>query len=636
MPEGYSQNGASLYNFWNQGPVNGEISLRGLYRDQKSILGELEENQQSTYFSGGIRLNTSLFLWKPDIVKLYIGGEYNPESRDEKYLIVPDRSESRSLSKLNLRAEIFNNKSVNINTYLNIDQNYFNREYLTNIKSDNRQWGGLLGFNNKFLPMTFTFRNMSWDQTEIQNNRTFSMEQTNLESRITKSFSSYDRSELRLSYDDYNYNYNLLGETTNQVKRASFNNSTWFDRDRNYSLNSNFLLHDQSGSYDFKRIEIIENLNMLISNNLRITSGYNLYQLSDIYQEINSNRASIRANHKLFESLYTSVYTEITGINQTTYKESDFRGGFDVRYTKKVLKSKLNIGYKYFRQNSSMESSASIVRIVNEPLILDDGQITILKKPYIELSSITIRDITGTILYQENLDYILSANADFVQVSRVPGGQISNGQELIVEYNATQPGSYTYHANNNSLSASISFFKNKFEIYYQGSSQSYPYIIDTEFLTLNRYYQNIYGARMNLGLLNGGVEYDNYNSNIIPYKRIRYYLSSNLPIRSKLLMSVNCNISDYSVLDESFNQLYSSANARALYKISPSTQISLEAGYLSQVGKNIDLQLLTSRAELSHSVRRLHFKAGFEMYRRHYLESDIYFTGTYINISRKF
>lgn len=632
----FSQNGNPTYSFWNQGPLHGELSFKGIYRDQQTYFGELEESQQSKYFIGGIKLNTTAFLWKPDILNLYAGGEYNPESRDEKYLVVPDRSEVRTLGKLDLRANMFNNKAVNLSAYLNLNKSYFNREYLTNVKSDHRLWGGLMGVNNKIVPFTLSIRKVDWRQEETETGRIFTMVQQNIESRFTKSFSSFDKSELRISYDDYNYRYDLQNETSNQVKRANFTNSVWFDKQHNYSLNSTIIYHDQAGTYQFTRFEVLERVNFIMPKNFRLSTGYNYFELTDINQETRSQRGELALNHKLFESLYTTLFTDISAIRQTFYDENNLKAGIDIRYTKKIANSRLNLSYRYYAQLTGMESQPSVVRIVNEMQTLTDGESTLLEKPYIEAGSVVIRDNTGTIVYQENLDYIITPRGDFTEVTRVPGGQITNGQDVIADYNAMQPGSYSFRASNNSLSASLSFFRNLFEIYYRGASQEYPFVNDTEFLTLNRYYQNIYGARVNAGFANAGAEYDNYNSNIIPYRRIRYFLNMNWVIKSRLIISVNSNINDYKVLDEDLDQLYASFNGRLAYNFSYATRASLEAGYLSQAGRNIDLSLLTGRAEISHIIRKFQLKAGLEMYRRHYLESDIYFTGTYLQLSRKF
>jgi hypothetical protein len=259
-----------------------------------------------------------------------------------------------------------------------------------------------------------------------------------------------------------------------------------------------------------------------------------------------------------------------------------------------------------------------------------------LDKPYVDLLTLKITDVAGIITYQPNFDYTVTVINNYVQIQRVPGGQIANDQLIIADYTATQPGSYSYTADNNTVAASMQFFGKFLEIYYRGSFQNYSDLIETDFLTLNSYDQNIYGSRIDIGFAGIGAEYDDYKSNIIPYKRYRYYVDLNWSLRSKLLVSVNGNYLDYKVIDDDVNQQYINFTGRISYNFNFRTRLDIEGGYLSQRGKNIDLDLLTSRVSLTTSFRQLHFKAGVEMYDRKYQNSDFSFFGTFLEIARKF
>jgi hypothetical protein len=189
---------------------------------------------------------------------------------------------------------------------------------------------------------------------------------------------------------------------------------------------------------------------------------------------------------------------------------------------------------------------------------------------------------------------------------------------------------------NNQASVSFALFNNLIEIYYRGAAQEYPVVIDTEYLTLNRYYQNIAGARFNIAFASGGIEFDHYRSSLIPYKRINYYLNLNHSFSQKLLISVNASIRDYTLIDTETDHLYANVAARAKYIISPKSRINLEFSYLNQTGKGIDLDLMTMRSEFITSYRKLFFKLGVRSYSRKYLTSRFMFYGTYIELARKF
>jgi hypothetical protein len=51
---------------------------------------------------------------------------------------------------------------------------------------------------------------------------------------------------------------------------------------------------------------------------------------------------------------------------------------------------------------------------------------------------------------------------------------------------------------------------------------------------------------------------------------------------------------------------------------------------------NIDLDLLTARAEFHSVFNKLHVRIGLEMYRRFYINSEFAFNGAYVQLTRKF
>lgn len=632
-----AQNTSPSHGFWNQQSFSGHVRLSGLYRYQSSDFKGLEEKQQSLWFQGGIRLNSNTFLWDPDLITLNLSAEYNPETRDEKYLQIPDRAEVRNITNLDLRATIFNNKPVTINAFASLNQSYFNREYLTNIKSDNSQWGGMISFNNKIVPLTVTYRNLKWKQQEMETGRIFSMDQGDVEARISKSFSQRDRNELTWTHNNYLYTYAAEDKVKNSTDRVSLTSNINLDREKRYSLNSYVSLYDQQGSNNFRKNDVIERLNFQILKNLRFTGDYSLYMMEDDFQSMTRNRIYGSLNHQLYESLSTGLFVDYSDISQTVYDETNLKTGIDVNYTKKILSGgRLNIGYRYYRHNFDNKGAPSTVRVTNEEQILSDTRITLLNRPYIESGSVTVKDITGTIIYQEGPDYTIFRRDNFLELQRVPGGLIANGQTVIVDYTATQPGAYSYDANNHSVSASILLFERLIEVYYRGSFQDYVNLSGADFLTLNYFTHNIYGGKIDLGFVNAGIEYDHYSSNIIPYSGLRYYLALNSRIGSRLLLSANGNVFDYKILDDEADQQYINISGKLAYNISQRSKATLEAGYLSQAGRNIDLDLLTARAEVTTVIRQLTFKLGANAYNRHYMNSHFIFYGTYVEIIRKF
>jgi len=471
-----SQSSYSL-GIWHIRAISGEVDLKGQYRQLESDFNEVAEDQRSTYLLGGVKLNTSSYLWDKDILLIDLNGAYSPETRDEKYITVPDRSEVRTLKKVDLMATLCNNKPVTLQGFFNFDQNYYNRELLTNVRSNNLQWGGMLLLNNKFLPVTLTYRNQDWNQEEIQTGRIFNMDQENLQARASKSFGSRDRSELIYSHNNYLYRYAELHQTQHVIDRIALNNNFYFDLARKYNLNSRITWYNQEGTNSFRRVEVLEGLSFQLPHHLRLMTNFDLYNLKDPVQVWDQKRTRTSLQHKLFQSLTTKLYFDYAKVNLeavTLHQESDIRSGVDLRYTKKIPTGHLNLSYRYYRHHHNTEGATGFLQIINEEQALTDGELTLLNKPYVEVTSVVVKDVTGTIIYQPNFDYILIERASYVEIQRVPGGLIPNSETIYIDYTFQQPGSYSYSANNNHFSASILLFQRLVELYYRYSVQDYP------------------------------------------------------------------------------------------------------------------------------------------------------------------
>ena len=635
---GNAQKDHSL-GFWYLRKVSGEVDLKGQYRQLKSSFNDIEEDQRSTYLLSGFKLNTSSYLWDKDIVLIDLNGAYSPELRDEQYIMVPDRSEVRTLKKVDLKTTFLNNKPVSLQGFYNYDQSYYNRELLTNVRSGNQQWGGILSLNSKFLPVRLTYRNQKWDQKEIQTGRTFRMDQENLEARASKSFSSRDRTELLYSHHNYFYRYAELHRTEHLIDRLALNNSVFFDRKRNYNLNSRFTWYDQDGTTSFRRIELLEGLTMRLPHHLKLAASFNLYNLKDPLQTWDQKRGLASLQHKLFKSLTSKLYLEVTRIRLESgnlSRESDFRGGLDLKYTKKVPTGTLNLTYRYYRQEHATEGTSGMLQVINEEQVLSDGEVTLLRKPYVEDQSVVVTDVSGALVYQLNFDYILVDRGVYLEIQRVPGGLIPDGSTVYVDYVYQQPGSYSYGANNNHFGASVLLFGRLVELYYTYSVQDYPKVNQGDLLTLNYFRQHVYGVRLDVGFARAGVESDLYKSSIIPYRMRRYYMNVNWNLKSALMLTMNGNIRDYRMIADEVDQWYANVSGKLVYRISPTMRASLEAGYLNQRGANINLDLLTSRAELQATFNKLQIRAGLEMYRRLYQDSEFAFNGAFIQCTRRF
>ncbi len=618
--------------------VSGEAFIKGQNRNQNIFRGTFKEFQKSTVYSGGILLNTKSYVWAPQFLMLDITGEYNPELNKDIYIVIPDRSEVRTMNRFDMRATFFSSKPVNLSVFLNLNNVYQNRENLANIRSNSKSWGGFFNYSNKILPHNISFTNTKWNQQEIQSNRNYYFDQTIFLANTSRSFTKYeDKHDLNYTHNEYlskQWQFN----TVNNFNEIRLNDDIYFDFKKNYHLQSLVSRDIQKGTYlNQKRIRVFENLFIKLPENLNLLGNYNFNNV--LYDTVRTVQNNITGSlkHKLYQSLYTGIFYEYNNVKSAYFKEIRTKAGFDLRYVKKIpWQGYLNITYNFFRQHNSTIAEDVILQIIREEHVLTDGTIILLDKAYINFSTITVSDNTGTIIYQQGLDYLLIARNNYYEIQRVPGGLISNNSTVYVSYTANQPGTYKYDMNYHAANASITLWKNLFEIYYRLVKQDYIHLNKTDYITLNYITQNIVGTKLQYDFASGGFEYDYYNSSVVPYKMFRYYVDFQRNFNNRVNASLSANLRDYKMLDDSVRNKFYDVNSKVTYRIRSLTSVGISGSYIKQQINETDLNLILAGAEITTVYRKLYFTLGIDFYHRKYLNEEFRLKGIYLQISRKF
>lgn len=633
--EAFPQSNGYPSRFWNFTSIDGEVKLKGQYRQRYTTLNDFSEFQESLYFSGGLGMNTSSYIWHPNFLKIDLGGEFYPESNRDEYLVTPDRAEVRTLKGLNIGGTLFSNKPITLSSWARWSDTYSNRDNLTDIRSKTTNWGSSLSLRTRILPLNISYNSTKWDQREIQTKRTYETEQNNFEVSTQKSFSDRDQNELRYSHNNYfrrDANYYEINNITDNIR---LNNRLFLDKDKQHAFRSMIYNYRRHGSQNFNIFSVTENLTLNLPSNFRFLTTYNLYNQQQESQESRQNKISANLQHQLFSSLRSSIFYEYSSVVHTAYNETRSTLGFSFHYKKNIPTGQLNIAYSYSNLRNTMDSDPMVLEIYDEEYYLADGEITTLDRPYIERSSLVVKDVTGTIIYQEDFDYILIEQGDYFEIQRIPGGQIPDQSTVYIDYMAIQTGSYKYNALNNNLSANITLFDRLLELYYRGQFMNYRNVVKSELLILNYIKRNTYGGKITIRFVELGTEYEYMNSTITPYKLMRYFL--NIQKRfDHILLSLNGNIRDYNMLDENIKRIYSDISGKAVYEFTPTTKLDLMVGYRHQDGPGIDLNLLTASTKFETIYRKLVLTVGLDLYRREYLGDDTNYYGGYIQLVRKF
>ncbi|MGD2096426.1 MAG: hypothetical protein PVG35_02535 [Desulfobacterales bacterium] len=146
---------------------------------------------------------------------------------------------------------------------------------------------------------------------------------------------------------------------------------------------------------------------------------------------------AFRANlqHLLYENLTTSVATGFRLNDFTGGEENAYDGDLNFLYNRDIPWGVLTLRSGWNYRYTTREGNEAEITVTDEPHVLTTGVATLLDNPNVDLDSIFVTDVTGTIAYIENVDYTIAEVGSFVQISRTTVGAIANGETVLVDYN---------------------------------------------------------------------------------------------------------------------------------------------------------------------------------------------------------
>ncbi|MEI6575403.1 MAG: hypothetical protein WCO63_04420 [Bacteroidota bacterium] len=635
----FAQQSTVAPTFFKLTSFTGQLSLDGYFRQEAIKRGDQTDTADSYNVNAGVLLNATSFFYHPDFFQFDVYAEYSPGQSRDRYIAIPDEGEMRTTKRLDLRGLLFQKKIVSLSAFANASQTFSNREFLSDIKTDSKNFGGVFFLRTKYLPLSISYQKGNIIQNEINTGRLFSYDNDNLEGRVMQSFGRHDRHELILSRNYLKRIEKDMPAITNDLREFYLTDEVYFDRLQRQRFNSLINFADQVGYDTMQRKQAFETLSFKLPWKFELGANYNYYDIKRERQNINQQTWRGLIRHKLFESLNSNAFYENVNIKQTDFDQKEIKTGINFMYEKKIPTGQINLSYSYLWDHQEQPNGASQwFQVMHEQYILIDATIVLLKRPNVDVASLQVRDVTGTILYQVNFDYIIVTHGQYLEIQRVPGGQIANNMTVFVDYRALMPGAYRFDMHNENWSAGITLFKRLVNLYYRHQKQSYRNLQKTDFITLDSITQNLYGFRTEYKSLSGGVEYDDYNSSIMPYKQLRYFISWQGEYRKKLIYSLNANLSEYELVADTIHQQYSDVNGQLGYNLNGYSKITLELGYRHQSGEkvNIDLDMLNARLEYTTQIRQIFISVGAQTYRRNYMNEINNYNGLFFKIARRF
>ncbi len=199
-----------------------------------------------------------------------------------------------------------------------------------------------------------------------------------------------------------------------------------------------------------------------------------------------------------------------------------------VRYQRELPAGTGQASYGLRYERREQQSTAPQTSVIGERLMLSGTAFVTLAQQRVIAGSVTVSNVNRTQTFLEGMDYRLTVIGLDSRIQRAVGGNIADGQEVLVDYAYDVGGTYAFGQldHNLGLSWAPTRYLNVHYRYFEAS----PHLISgAPTFQLNTIRSSTYGARADLPLrlawetwLGGSYEHEDRRETISPYRREAY------------------------------------------------------------------------------------------------------------------
>jgi len=513
--------------------------------DERETGGETLRDTDQT-FREILELATSGYFGHPNLVSFDMTGRFGLEQEEIESDTFGQRDRtSQSLLEYNLLFDILREAELPLTLYAQQDQVLLTRQFGPSLDSVSSEYGGILHVRSETAPMRVQVFHREQDQSSAFDDLDFSLAQNTVAASGQVNFAPAHFMTWDYTFDDVVESGSLRPTTSFQRHDAYINDSYSFGDIDEHNLRSAVQVLSQSGDFPIDRLRWTEALLLLHSQDLETRYDYT-FDRQDVEGSTQTFQlGTARLRHHLFESLISNV--EMGGskldVSETGFTSEQIFGSLGFEYTKRVpygqLTATANVGHT-LQENSEQGGSLTIV---DEVHTFGVSGLIFLERRFIEPASIVITSADGFTIFREGVDYTVMAFDDHVEIRRVLGGDISDGQTVLIDYrvgpepggttNTTRTGGTIRYRIDEGALTGVSVYGRFFEQDEDRSTTDFIGIPESDFQDL------VFGAEYELRELLLKSEYQIRTGSFSPFEalRIEAYYTYPLGLGSSLVFT---------------------------------------------------------------------------------------------------
>jgi hypothetical protein len=416
-----------------------KLGLGGYYKlvDEERETPNNKTKTTSEKFRESMTVETKGWMYHPDLMEFHLSlePEWQQESfRQDEGAINPNNSYDRDTSILafDVGTTLLKHKPFSLNLFANRKTGQIDLTNAQDTDIESETYGTRLNFNNSTLPVSVALIHRKFDQTGFyQSNEDRDEAQVTVRHNSKKSVTQlkmlYNHSETtRTNFDTV--------DISSKMMNTELTNNYFITDDNRIRLDS--LIYNRQANYngiDQSTWNLSENLFWTHNKNLltRYRADYIRHEFGGSVNE--EKQISAALTHHLFNELTTDLGATAAFNNFEDGSEDLYKSNLGFLYRRPIPTGSVELGAAFDYGITNRSGTPRIIPTETQ-LVLSTATQTLLDKENVDLGSIVVTDITGAIVYTENIDYQITTVGPLVRVSRTLLGGIADGQQVTVHY----------------------------------------------------------------------------------------------------------------------------------------------------------------------------------------------------------
>ncbi len=216
-----------------------------------------------------------------------------------------------------------------------------------------------------------------------------------------------------------------------------------FGSDRQHRLRSTLRFLDETGERDQTIARLNEILTLIHSRDLESRYFLTLEHRDVGGQLQRSVRGNAQVTHRLFESLVTTATAggSFFDLPDDNFTNSQVFGQVNWEYTKQVPLGRVDASLTLGIDHTDQSERGDEIMVIGQPAVFEDPFPVVIPQRNVEAMSIVVRDPLTNRTFVEGRDYVVRALPTRVELERVVGGEIAQGEAVVLDYDiGPQPG----------------------------------------------------------------------------------------------------------------------------------------------------------------------------------------------------